>query len=69
MAKQAKPIITQTEILNRAINSIKDEIYEWEKKGEGKPGLADGLRSLIEPLQEKLEALEQLYYYETGNHF
>lgn len=67
MAK-TKPIITHTEILNRAICSIKADIDEWRRRCAGFPQEErDALfNSATELLRAKLDALENMYRIETG---
>ena len=67
MAKKAVPIITQTEILSRAIRSIEAEIEEWRCKSAILP--QDMIDKAIEEPAQKLEALKTLYRIETGNCF
>ena len=71
MAKKSTPIITHTEILNRAICSIKAEIADWHNKCESLPQpLKDEMiAQATAPLQEKLDALKELYRIETGTDY
>ena len=68
MAKKTTPIITHTEILNRAICSINAEIDEWRRRCAGFPQAErDALfKASTDGLRSKLEALETMYRYETG---
>ena len=68
MAKKTTPIITHTEILSRAISSIKAEIDEWRRLCAGFPqGEREKMFSAAtEELREKLCALEAMYRIETG---
>ena len=63
-----KPVITHTEILNRAISSIECEIEDWRRKCEGLP--ADQKEKMFtvatEELRAKLGACKALYHIETG---
>ena len=69
MAKKATPIITQTEILSRAISSIKAEIEEWQERTKifRDERLAESyVDAGTKELREKLDALKTLYRIETG---
>ena len=68
MAKKTSPIITHTEILARAANSIKREIDEWRDRCKGLPKeQADTyFDATTKELREKLDALKTLYRIETG---
>ena len=75
MAKKTTPIITHTEILVRAINSIQEEIERWQS-GQSNLGPAadeemievvrEMVRTSTAPLTKKLEALKEMYRIETG---
>lgn len=62
-----KPIITQTEIISRAIRSLEDEIKDLESKRDFLP--KEMIDSVIEEPTKKLEALKVLYRFETGNSY
>ena len=68
MARKNEPIITNTEILARAIRSIDEEMRELEEKASSLP--ADLRQQWMEPqakpLRGKREALNMLYCIETG---
>ena len=68
MAKRNDPIITNTEILARAIRSVDEELRELEEKASSLP--ADMRHQWMEPqakpLRAKREALNMLYCIETG---
>ena len=64
--KKAEPVITHTEILCRAIESLESEIRNWELRCEGKPGLEEEIKFITSPLRDKRDALLQLYRIETG---
>jgi hypothetical protein len=68
MKKKSAPVITYTEILNRAINSIQAEVEDWRSKCESFPkDQAEALfTQATAELVSKLEALKQLYAIETG---
>ena len=65
--KSETPIITHVEIYSRALRSIEDEMAAWEKRFEGKPGTEEDLKSVLDPLIPKLEALKTLYHIESGS--
>lgn len=71
MAKKTNPIITHTEIINRAIQSIEAEIDEWRGRCKGLPKeQADTyFDATTKELREKLDALKTLYRIETGSDF
>ena len=64
-----KPIITQTEIISRSIRSSEKEIDDLNKIYGSEPSYADCLNRMTAELQEKLAALEQMYYFETGTNY
>ena len=67
--KPAKPVITNTEILCRAIRNILDEICQQENLWGGVPSFAPMLRAYIDERTPKLEALKQMYRIETGTDY
>lgn len=69
MAKKTTPIITHTEILNRAIRSVESEIDAWRNHCHGLPkDEADNLFvAATKDLVVKLTALKSLYLIETGS--
>ena len=71
MAKRTSPIITHTEILARATNSIKREIDECRDRCKVFPKeQADTYFDVsTKELREKLDALKTLYRIETGADF
>ena len=68
MAKKTTPIITHTEILARAISSIKKEIADWNFKLEGfpQPQKDEMFDFSTKELRAKLAALKEMYRIETG---
>lgn len=68
MAKKTTPIITHTEILNRAIYSVEEEIANWHNKCEGLPQEQKDkmFDYATKELQDKLDALKEMYRIETG---
>lgn len=68
MAKKATPIITYTEILNRAIRTVEAEIDEWRRRCSGFPQeeREQMFRRATEVLRSKLDALKEMYRIETG---
>lgn len=64
---KSKRIITQTEIISRAIRSLEDEIKDLESKRDFLP--KEMIDSVIEEPTKKLEALKVLYRFETGNSY
>lgn len=71
MAKKPTPIITHTEILNRAIHSIKAEIADWQCKCQAFPQEQQDafLAQATGDLRAKLEALKEMYRIETGTDY
>ena len=69
MTKKTTPIITHTEILSRAINSIEGDIEAWLVQCEGLPEdiRAEMFNKSTEELRSKLETLKTLYRIETGS--
>ena len=68
MAK-TKPIITNVEILCRAIRSVEDEINAEKARYTGTPGMECYLEGVIAELVGKLDALHNLYHIETGTEY
>lgn len=66
MAKKPSSIITYTEILSRAAHNIEQEIHEWREKAEIRGLAVDVLAGVIQPLEEKLDAIKTIYKIETG---
>ena len=71
MARKATPIITNTEILSRAIISIQTEIDEWRELCNGLPKeQADtSFDAATKALRDKLDAVKIMYRIETGSDF
>ena len=71
MAKKTTPIITNAEILSRAIRIIEEEIDRWHSTIEGLPQPhRDGAFDIAtKELREKLETLKTLYRIETGTDY
>ena len=71
MKTKANPIITQTEILNRAIRSIEAEIDDWRKKCEILPEDQKDVMftASTNELSMKLTALRTMYLFETGTEY
>lgn len=71
MANNPSPIITYTEILARAIGSVDNEIDEWRQRCANLPqAQADSIFSAsTKELKDKLEALKNLYFFETGKKY
>ena len=71
MAKTIVPVITHTEIISRAIRSVKEEIADWRLKCEGlaPEHLEAMFNESTEGLRDKLEALKQMYRFETGTEY
>lgn len=68
MAKRITPIITNTEILARAIRCVDEDLQKLEAIGSQIPekDRAEWLDPQLAPLKEKREALKMLYCIETG---
>ena len=71
MAKKNTPIITHTEILNRAIRDIEGEISGWAIRCEALPPRQreEMFSKSTETLMTKLEALKEMYRIETGTEY
>lgn len=71
MAKKTTPIITHTEIINRAIHSVKMEIADWHTKCEclPQPQKDEMLEYSTKDLRSKLDALKEMYRFETGTEY
>ena len=68
MAKRNAPIITNIEILARAIRSVDEDLRQLEIIGNQIPEEKrhEWLDPQVIPLKEKREALNMLYCIETG---
>lgn len=71
MAKRTPPIITQAEIISRAIISIESEIEEWNNKCATLPQAQRDtmFEAATVELRAKLDTLKILYQIETGTDF
>lgn len=75
MAKKDKPIITHTEILCLAIESLENTIRGWDENVE--KGKDEATRKMLIEMREqtvarltpKLEALKSMYKIETGTDY
>lgn len=69
--KQPEPIITHSEIYSRAIRSIQDEIKAWEDRCEGlsQEQKDDIVSRSTAHLRPKLEALKEMYRFESGDEY
>ena len=68
MAKRNAPIITNTEILARAIRSVDEEMEKLQRIASqlSAEQRQQWLDPQLSPLKEKREALNMLYCIETG---
>ena len=68
MAKRNRPIITNTEILARAIRSVDEEMEKLQVIASQIPAeqRQQWLDPQLKPLRGKREALNMLYCIETG---
>lgn len=69
MTKSNKPIITQTELICRAIRSIEDEISAHKNQFGGNPSYEAYLGNIVAEHEVKLNALKQMYFFETGTNY
>ena len=77
MAKKNTPIITHTEILCLAIESLKASIREWDENVEKAAGKDVAVQQIVTELRDqnvarlapKLAAPKQLYKIETGTDY
>lgn len=67
MAKKNNPTITHTEVICFAIRAIDADMETWRQRCEGLP--EDYFERATEQLRIKLEALKQMYLYETGTEY
>ena len=67
--KKATPIITHVEVICFAIRHLEAEIEAMVKKCEGNPGATPMLEWTTERYGPKLEALKEMYLWETGNEY
>jgi hypothetical protein len=77
MAKKNTPIITHTEILCLAIESLQAQIREWDEKMRKAASVGEEAQKMVAELREhevarldpKLEALKDMYNIETGANY
>lgn len=76
MANKNEPVLTHTEILCFAIRHLESEIEDIRRRGEslgkkiGDKERADEIVAhLTAPITPKLEALKEMYRFETGNEY
>lgn len=65
MAKN-KPIITHTKTLCYAILHLQNQIDDMTQRCAGKPGGDEILQHYLEQFTPELEALKEMYRFETG---
>lgn len=66
---KSKPIITQTEILCRAIRNIEDEIAAHTKQLGDNPSFEAYLKEYVAEREAKIDALKAMYRFETGRNY
>ena len=68
MTKKTTPIITHTEILCYAIRHIAAEIEDWQKRSiqTSSTEIAELVAERVAYLNPKLDALKEMYRFETG---
>lgn len=74
MAKKNTPIITHTEILCLAIDSLQAQLREWDIKARKAASVGREAQEMVAAMREqdlarlapKLEALKSMYKMETG---
>lgn len=64
--KAPKPIITHTETLCFAIRHLESDIEKWEQVLVNQPDAEERLAHICERQLAQLEALKQMYLFETG---
>ena len=64
-----KPIITQTELICRSILSVEKEIGELRERFGSEPAYKAYLDDNAAVLEEKLNALKQMYFFEVGTNY
>ena len=71
MKTKANPIITNTEILSRAIRSIDEEISECRRRCDGLPQemREQMFNASTKELVMKQTALRTMYLFETGTEY
>ena len=67
--KAPKPIITHTETLCFAIPPLEADIGHWEKALADPPDKEERLARICERQLAQLEALKQMYLFETGTEY
>ena len=64
--KKNEPVITYTELLNRAYNDLHREVKEWIDRTGGDQEKIKALSVILDPLHDKMNAVKVMYQYETG---
>lgn len=67
--KAPKPTITHTETLCFAIRHLEADIGHWEKAIADLPDKEERLAHICERQLAQLEALKQMYLFETGTEY
>jgi hypothetical protein len=67
--KKRASVITHTEIISRAADSVLHEIHQWEEQAAAMPAMSDQIKVIVDPLVKKFEALKEMYRIETGEEY
>ena len=64
--RKPEPVLTHTELLNRAFNDLHREVKEWVDRVNADPAKLTELAPILDPLYAKMEAIRTMYRYETS---
>ena len=68
--KKPEPVITHTELLNLAYRTLEREVQEWRntlaKAGHATEEDEANVEAICSVQLRKMEAIRQMYFYETG---
>ena len=71
MAKKTTPIITHTEVICYAIRALETQIEDWKLRSEqvSDAEIVKMAEEAIANLTLKLDALKEMYRFETGHEY
>jgi hypothetical protein len=64
--KRPDPVLTHTRLLCLAFNALHDEIKHWADALEGQPNAEEALSQICARQYAEMEAIRQMYFFETG---
>lgn len=68
--KKNTPILTHTELLCLAYRTLERDVQEWRdtllKSGTAPEKVEDSVQAICAMQLRKMDAIQQMYFYETG---